>query len=260
MAPSLPLAAGLSAAVALGGWAARALTLTGALAAVGVGTAILFGAGWPGAVALAVFFVGSSAVSRIPGAPARTSDAKGDRRDAIQVLANGGAAAVAAVAFRANPVAAIWIVTASLSAAAADTWATETGIRSRIAPRRLLFGAAVPSGTNGGMTVRGTVGGLAGAASVALVTGAVTGDAPLAMAATVIGMLGMVADSLLGATVQARFQCPGCGLDTEHRTHRCGTRTTHTGGIAWLGNDGVNMAATTLAALGGLAAYRWLAT
>ena len=110
------------------------------------------------------------------------------------------------------------------------------------------------------MTVRGTVGGLAGAASVALVTGAVTGDAPLAMAATVIGLLGMVADSLLGATVQARFQCPTCGQDTEHRTHRCGTRTTHSGGMAWLGNDGVNMAATTLAALGGLAAHQWWAT
>lgn len=260
MAPSLSLAAGLSMAVALGGWAARALTPAGAIAAVGVGTATLFGAGWPGAVALVVFFVGSSAISRLPGPVGRSTEEKGDRRDAVQVIANGGAAAVAALAFRGEPVLASWMVTASLAAAAADTWATETGIRSRVSPRLLLLGPAVPAGTNGGMTVRGTLGATTGAASVAFTTGALTGDYSLALAGTVIGVLGMLADSFLGATVQARFHCGTCGTDTERRTHRCGAPTIQAGGIPWLGNDGVNAAATTLAALGGLVAHRWLAT
>ena len=259
MAPSLPLAAGLSAAVALGGWAARALTVAGALVAILIGTAILTGAGWPGAVALAVFFIGSSAVSRIPRGAPRTGDAKGDRRDAAQVLANGGAAAVAALALRSDPLLATWAVTASLSAAAADTWATETGLRSRTFPRLLLLGPVVSPGTNGGMSVRGTAGAALGAASVALTTGAVTGDLPLALAATMLGLAGMLADSALGAVAQARFHCAACASDTERRTHECGALSIRTGGLSWLGNDGVNAVATTLAALGGMAAHRWLA-
>jgi uncharacterized membrane protein len=66
----------------------------------------------------------------------------------------------------------------------------------------------------------------------------------------------MVADSLLGAGWQGRFHCPACAVPTEWRRHRCGTRTVPTGGLAWLDNDGVNLAATSLAAGLGAAAWR----
>lgn len=258
MSPTLPIAAGLSAIVALAGWWAGALTRGGVVAAAATGTAIVWGAGWPGALALALFFVGSSAVSRTPGAPILPGDAKGDRRDAAQVLANGGAAAAVALLFRAQPELAAWTVTASLAAAAADTWATAIGARSRKPPRLLAFGREVPPGTNGGMTVAGTAGAVAGAASVAGITGIVMGSLPLALAGTMTGFAGMVADSLLGATAQGRFHCISCNEDTEHQVHRCGAPSTHEGGISWLGNDGVNAAATSLAALAGMAASRWL--
>jgi uncharacterized membrane protein len=70
-------------------------------------------------------------------------------------------------------------------------------------------------------------------------------------------MLGMLADSVMGAAWQGRFLCPGCGRATERRVHRCGRQTVPTGGVVWLSNDGVNGLATALAALGGLAAWRW---
>ena len=38
--------------------------------------------------------------------------------------------------------------------------------------------------------------------------------------------------------------------------HRCGTRTTCTGGVSWLTNDGVNAITTAAGALAGLAAWR----
>ena len=45
-----------------GGWAARALTKSGALAATAIGTAILLGGGWPGAAVLGAFFILGSAI------------------------------------------------------------------------------------------------------------------------------------------------------------------------------------------------------
>jgi len=58
------------------------------------------------------------------------------------------------------------------------------------------------------------------------------------------GIVGMLGDSFLGATVQARFHCDACNQDTERRQHRCGTSARHVSGWKWLDNDGVNLLAT----------------
>jgi uncharacterized protein (TIGR00297 family) len=247
----------LAALVALLAWRARALTAAGALAAAAVGTAVLLGTGWAGGAVLAAFFVSSTLVGRLTPARPRL-DEKGERRDAGQVLANGGPAALAGLAVLTGinrPDLGVWLVTGSLAAAAADTWATSLGGLSRVPPRLLFFGKTVPPGANGGMTAAGNVGGLAGAALVAGV-GAVAAGAPaLAPLGTLVGFAGMAMDSALGALVQGRFHCPTCDLASEWRLHRCGARTVRTGGLAWLDNDGVNLAATALAA--GLAGVAW---
>ena len=85
----------VAAAIAALAWGLRTLTGGGALAAWLVGTLILAGTGWPGAAALLAFFVSSSLVSRFEPAD-RSLDPKGSRRDAAQVIANGGAAALPA--------------------------------------------------------------------------------------------------------------------------------------------------------------------
>jgi uncharacterized protein (TIGR00297 family) len=252
-----PAAALVALAVALLAWRARALTPGGAAAATVVGTLVLAGTGWAGGAVLAAFFVSSSAVGRVAaGRVAPDPDAKGERRDAGQVVANGGAAALAAAfAPWLPPSLGFWIVTASLAAAAADTWATSLGRLSRRPPRRLLLGAVVEPGANGGMTALGTASAAVGALVVAA-TGAAAARSPaLAAAGTLVGFAGRAIDSLLGAVWQGRFRCPACAAETEWRRHRCGTRTVPTGGLAWLDNDGVNLAATSLAA--GLGAVAW---
>jgi uncharacterized protein (TIGR00297 family) len=224
------------------------------VAATVIGTLILHGTGWQGGAVLAAFFVSSNLVTRIGPKPPTSLDAKGDRRDAWQVIANGGAAAVGASL--GGPWS-IWVVTATLAAAAADTWATAIGMHSRVRPRLLGFGRPVPLGTSGGITPAGTMGGLAGGLVVAA-TGAVAAGLPILLpVATLIGFLGMAADSLFGA-VQGRYHCAVCEEASEWRVHRCGTSTTRTGGMAWLNNDGVNLAATTLAGCAAWAAWSWL--
>ena len=223
-----------------------------------VGVLILDGSGWHGGAVLAAFFVSSNLISRLGSRTAVGLDAKNDRRDGWQVFANGGAAAIGALLSPPNSPAGLWAVTAALAAAAADTWATSVGIRSRAPPRLLWFGRTVPAGTSGGMTPAGTAAAVVGALVVAAVGALTAGSSLLLPVGTLIGFLGMVADSAAGAFLQGRFHCPRCDQASEWPVHRCGTSTTRKGGVAWLNNDGVNFLATALAACAGWVAWLWL--
>jgi uncharacterized protein (TIGR00297 family) len=249
-----------AAAVAGLAWRARALTARGAVAATAVGVLVVWGAGLAGGLVLLAFFVSSSVLGRlVRERTASTLDPKGDCRDEWQVLANGGAAAAAAMAARSEPALALWLVTAAFAGAGADTWATIWGGLSRVPPRLLTSGRRVPHGTSGGVTMVGTMGGAAGAAFVALAGAAAGGGPRLAGAATAAGIGGMLADSALGAALQGRFHCSRCNVPSERPLHRCGTPTVHTGGIRWLTNDGVNALATTAALALAFAGWLWLA-
>jgi uncharacterized protein (TIGR00297 family) len=253
----LPLAGTVGAGVAWVAWRAGTLTLSGAVAAWTVGTLVLYGTGWSGGAVLAAFFISSNLVSRIgPQRSLVQLDPKGDRRDIWQVYANGGAAAAGAVA--APGELGIWLVTATLAAAAADTWATSLGTRSGMAPRLFGFGRTVPPGTSGGMTLIGSAGGAMGALIVSGTGAVATGLPMLLPIGTLIGFLGMVADSTLGALLQGRFHCPACDVASEWRVHRCGAATIREGGMAWLNNDGVNFVATALAGCVAVLVWWWL--
>jgi len=198
---------------------------------------VTVGAGWAGLGLLFAFFLSSTWLT--PG---------GGRRTAVQVAANGGVAAACALLARAAP---IWMAAfaGALAAAAADTWSTEIGGKSRTAPRFITTGASVPPGTSGGVTWLGTAGGVAGGAFVAAaaaVLGLVRPVAALPVAAG--GIAGAVADSLLGATLQARWRCPACGAVGEKRRHGCAVASVLASGLAWMTNDTVNLLATLVGA------------
>jgi uncharacterized protein (TIGR00297 family) len=252
------LAVLVSAAVVFAAHRSRALTTTGAVAAAAVGAGVLVGAGWAGAAALGAFFVSSSLLSL--RAPVASPEAKGSRRDHRQVLANGGPAALGGLVGLAEPGLGLWIATASLAAAAADTWATSVGAWSRTPPRHLLTWQPVAPGANGGVTLLGTVAGFGGALLVGVAAGVVGRTALLVPVAALVGFSGMLADSLLGAGLQGRFWCPGCNVTSEWRVHGCGTPTIGKGGWAWLDNDGVNALATAFAAGGGWVAWALLSS
>lgn len=235
------------------------LTGGGALLAAVVGVSIVGGAGWAGGAVLAAFYVSSTLVSRLePAGSLALLDPKRGPRDALQVLANGGPAAAGALLARlagGSQDLALWIVTASLAAAAADTWGTGLGSRSSRPPRHIISGARVPAGTSGGVSPLGTAGAAAGALVTALTGAAMGGGTALLAAGVMIGVAGMLFDSVLGAALQGRFYCPACERPSEWRRHRCGAPTTPLGGLPWLTNDGVNAIATATAAAAGAAAW-----
>ena len=102
----------------------------------------------------------------------------------------------------------------------------------------------VEAGFSGGVTAFGFVAAASAAALLAFTTVILGWPAASALAALVGGLGGCVLDSLLGAAVQSRRHCPTCNVATEAKTHRCGSVTTHVGGVAALDNDGVNLLAT----------------
>ena len=246
------LLAGLatSAAIALGARRAGALTGSGTLAAIAVGTTCV-AAGWAWAALLILYFVVAAGWSRA-GAEAKarlTSGvlAKGGERDATQVLANGGIFAVAALmaSLSSPPLATLLAAAAlgALAASSADTLATEVGTLLGGTPRSVIGWRAVPPGTSGGVTTAGTTAMIAGAALVAVAARAMgLTDSPGAVVAG--GIAGAAIDSFAGALIQERRWCPACDLATERGIHDCGTATTRAGGLAWLDNDGVNLLAT----------------
>ena len=231
---------------------ARALSRSGAWAAVLVGS-ITFGfGGLVAAALLLIFFLSSSALSRVgkgrKAAVAAAFDKTGER-DASQVLANGGLAAAAALVYGLSRDSR-WLaaLAGALAAVNADTWATELGVLSRAWPRRLTDGRTVEPGTSGALTIDGLLAALAGAIVVGLPAGLAGGTA-LGAAVTAGGFLGSLADSLLGGTVQAIYWCPACAKETErHPIHICGTPTTPLRGWPWLRNDAVNFAASVVGA------------
>jgi uncharacterized protein (TIGR00297 family) len=241
--------AALAAIVASIAYRARALTASGALAAFAVGTAIFAGGGWRAAIVLFAFFIPSTLLSRTGTTRKRrlADEAVPDARNGWQVLANGGVAAVCAIAATRLGAPFATAFAGAFAAASADTWGTEVGMLSPTAPVSVLTLRPVRAGLSGGITALGSAATLAGALCVALVAWG-AGVAPFWSVAAG-GVAGAVVDSLLGASLQARRWCASCAIECESHVHRCGAATQARGGVPWLENDGVNFLATLCGAL-----------
>ncbi len=261
----------LAGVVALAARRLGSLTTGGAWAAVIVGT-LVAASGWRWAVLLIGYFVLSSLLTRwghatkaartdamIPATTART---------AVQVGANGGVYALAVVTGALTGDAHAYLAAlGALAGAAADTWATEIGTLYGGVPRSVLTGERLEPGASGGVTAEGLAASVIAAIAVAATTPwALTGGYRLpadvggtaiavAVAVTIAGIAASLADSVLGASLQAKRWCGNCRSWTERTVHRCGTPTLQQRGLAWMTNDTVNLLATVTGAIVALAAY-----
>lgn len=225
---------------------AGSLTSGGVAAATVIGVLALV-AGWSWGALLAAYFVTSSALSRFGESEKTKLNAsiveKGGARDAVQVFANGGLFALAALLAAVDaPYGVRWhaLGAGALAASASDTWATEIGTLVGGAPRSIVSWRPMPRGMSGGITLAGTVAAVCGAAFVALVSLVLRWPPRVVIAAFIGGFVGSIIDSLLGATLQARRWCDACRAITERTVHDCGGATRPFAGIPGFGNDMVN--------------------
>lgn len=224
----------------------RMLDMSGAIAATAVG-AIAVAAGWGWGILLVVFFASTSALSTLGLERKRLAAEnleKGARRDAVQVVSNGGVFAAAAIAWLATG-SPLWLAAGAgaIATAASDSWATEVGVWLGGEPRSITTGRRLARGTSGGVTAAGTAAAVSGAAVISGTMLIIGWPPPVAGAAAFAGVLGMLTDSILGATLQASRACVACGRVTE-RTIHCERATSLSRGVRWIDNDVVNALAT----------------
>lgn len=176
-----------------------------------------------------------------------------------------------------------YAILAHYAAAAADTFSSELGILSSSNPVLITSllttpwaPERVPKGTNGGVTLFGTLAGLGGAAIIGLV---VVGLTPfcsswtwaekggLVLGVSLVGPAGSVLDSLLGAWCQASVVEKESGLVVENsgggrviiskkeggkKGGTDGKREMVVVGRDWLSNNGVNLAMCSMMSLIGM--------
>lgn len=224
------------------GW----LTPGGAVSAALLGCAVVWTQGPWWVLPLLLFFAGSTLLGRHTRTTRSTSDAKHGRpRDAEQVWSNGGVYLAAALLLPDDQ--AQYAMAVSMAIATADTWASEVGMAVRGRTYDIIGFRTVPAGLSGGISMQGTLGGAVGAALLGLVGGLLImrhlylGTLYMIVSVAAWGMAGMLADSLLGGTLQARYR----GAQGQLQDQATGDGKPAKG-LAWMTNDRVNLLSNAL--------------
>ena len=238
----------------------RAVSISGAIGMMIMGT-IVFGFGGPiFSIPLLFFFVSSSILSAIKNSAKKNSLKVLDKtgpRDIWQVCANGGVATVCVIiSFFTGDIRWFFPYLASLCEASSDTWATEIGTLFRGSPRSIITLEKVQPGQSGGISIPGSAAAILGASMTMLFTLWIeylilpnsSFQINYWIAAANSGLAGCVLDSILGGSLQVQYYCRECSGLCERKFH-CGKETQLVRGSKIINNDVVNFAGTGFAAV-----------
>jgi len=242
------IAAGACAITAAGSHRLRWLDAAGAVAASLVGAIVIGLGGWAWFVPIFVFFVATSLLTQVKLAPKSAKEIRGIR----QVFAKGiiPILPVLGYALRGS---AVWyfLYVGAVAAANADTFATEVGQLAGRAPISLRTFRTVPPGTSGAITPLGTFASVIGGAligAVAAIVGPAERRREVFLAGAIVGPLGSIIDSMMGAWFQGRYQCNACGAIAEEAQH-CSVSAVSLSGLRGISNDVVNGLTNAMAML-----------
>lgn len=233
-------------------WAIRKgmLQRDGAYAAGLLGLMVTWLAGWMALLPLFFFFLSSSLIGRIHKKRQRSGDQKaGKPRDQVQVWANGGVFLLCILVYRFMPETDFLLMAAvSMAIATSDTWSSEIGTALGGSTYDIRNGKKIPPGISGGISLAGTLGGLAGACLSSLIALIVFGSLSEShmLLVTLAGFAGMLADSVLGAVFQQKFKDEASG----HWQDQASDAYAATKGLSWMTNDTVNVISNLLITAG----------
>ena len=232
----------------------RVFTLSGTIAAFFIGLIIFLFGGWCWFALLLFFHFASALITRYRYDVKRSlgaAEMKGGARSWLNVVANGGIAALFALGegvFGGDIFFAGFL--GAISAAAADTLATEIGLLYPGKPRLIVnLSKKVEPGTSGGISPYGeyaifltsfVIGLLAAISNVNLNFSSLE----IIVLSVISGFFGATADSLFGSTIQGQYYCERCGVLSERPLHSCGYPARHVRGFKVINNHVVNFLST----------------
>jgi len=237
----------------------RFLSLSGTIGTFLLGSIIFGFGGLLFTIPILAFFLVSSLLSRVGKRFKKQFEASFEKtgvRDFYQVWANGGIPAILVIFNVFFPAANIFYAyCAAVAAATADTWGTELGIFSKKHPRKITSLKAVLPGTSGAISIMGSFASFSGSLFITL-TGMIyytskqniSDISYIVFIITISGFIGSIIDSILGATIQAQYDCTICHKITEKKSH-CKTDTIMVNGFKYMNNDFVNFIAIAFSAL-----------
>jgi uncharacterized protein (TIGR00297 family) len=206
----LAIGAGINLVLAVLGFVSKSVNPSGMIAGFVLGTLIYAFLGWQGYLLLLAFFVLGTALTKLgyqQKAAEELAQEEGGRRGARHALANTGVAVVCAVLAVTTPYPVFFAVAfaAAFATAAADTAGSEIG---QLWGRRTYLPTTfrpVPRGTEGAVSLEGTVAGILAGALLGCLGAAVGLYAwPGALVVTVAAFLGTTLESLAGAAFDKR--------------------------------------------------------
>jgi uncharacterized protein (TIGR00297 family) len=210
------IGAAVNAVLAAGAYAARGVDRSGVVVGWCLGVALYALSGWRGFALLLLFFVLGTAGTKL-GYPKKAllgiAQEKGGRRGAKHAIANTGAGVLFAFLAMATPYPTLFAVAlvAAFATAAADTVASEVGQAFGRTTYLVTNFKRVPAGTDGAVSLEGTLAGIAAStvpAAFAAATSLITWHA--AAVVVVAAFVGTTLESFLGATLQR-----GNAIDNE---------------------------------------------
>lgn len=140
---------------------------------------------------------------------------------------------------------------AAIGTAFADTLATEIGLLYPGKPRLITNLKEVARGTPGAISPYGYMGAFLSSLVVCISSIALDLiDLSMTPVIIIASIIGTTVDSLIGATIQAKYQCDTCGKLVENEYH-CGRRCKKIGGVKIINTHMVNLFST---AIGGVLA------
>lgn len=228
------------------------LTKSGVLAVILMATVVCGFGSWPTWGLLILFFASSGCIyflkKRMNATKATSIVEKGHTRDGWQVLANSLPAISSLVLFyyTENQLFLFGYVS-GIAGATSDTWGSEIGILSKRHPLSIISFKQIETGLSGGVSMLGSLASFFGSLLISFTTWLCCRWLPVSEHLTTLffivpllcGIFGSLVDSLLGATLQAKYRCTICGQLTEQKQHHQ-QETNQINGLSWMTNDWVN--------------------
>ena len=217
----------------------------GAAAASMMAFVFYFTGGYKAFIAPGIFFIVGSLLSKL-----NKSQKEKEGRNAKQVFANGLTGAVFMLLYRLTEQN-IYLITAivSFSISMADTASSEVGIYFKGATYDILSFKKMTPGLSGGVSLQGTLAGLAGAIFLSALAGYFYQfSIAVILLIAAAGFTGMLVDSLLGSWLQCKYRSSDDIIieDALPGTHLIK-------GFKWCTNDAVNIISNILVSLSFLA-------